>query len=207
MAQILAGTRDGLHRFDASGNALGVEHAGREVTTIAPEGWELWAILDGKEVVHTAGVDWWFHVANLSGLRGNCVADTRAGVILGTSEAHLYRIAGKGVEMVVTLGTGFGTGLYLDGRLGPHLEIAHHPFRHGETYDEQLGNVARKAIGSVRWNNRVKKAIGNMRRLTTFDHLFIGGGNAKKIEFAFEPDVSVVSNEAGLKGGVALWRQ
>jgi polyphosphate glucokinase len=116
-------------------------------------------------------------------------------------------IAGKGVEMVVTLGTGFGTGLYLDGRLGPHLEIAHHPFRHGETYDEQLGNVARKAIGSVRWNNRVKKAIGNMRRLTTFDHLFIGGGNAKKIEFALEPDVSVVSNEAGLKGGVALWRQ
>ena len=26
-------------------------------------------------------------------------------------------IAGKGVEMVITLGTGFGTGLYLDGRL------------------------------------------------------------------------------------------
>jgi len=115
-------------------------------------------------------------------------------------------IAGKGVEMAVTLGTGFGTGLYLDGRLGPHLEIAHHPFRHGETYDEQLGNLARKAIGSVRWNNRVKKAIGNMRRLTNFDHLFIGGGNAKKIEFALEPDVTVVSNEAGLKGGVVLWR-
>jgi hypothetical protein len=50
--------------------------------------------------VHTAGVDWWFHVANLSGLRGNCVADTRAGVIVGTSEAHLYRIAGKGLERI-----------------------------------------------------------------------------------------------------------
>ena len=81
-------------------------------------------------------------------------------------------IAGKGVEMVITLGTGFGTGLYLDGRLGPHLEIAHHPFRHGETYDQQLGNATRKAIGNVRWNNRVKKAIGNMRRLTNFDHLY-----------------------------------
>ena len=99
MAQILVGTRDGLHRFDASGNLQGVDHVGREVTTIAPEGWELWAILDGKEVVHTAGVDWWFHVASLS-VRGNCIADTRAGVILGTSEAHLYRIAGKGVERV-----------------------------------------------------------------------------------------------------------
>jgi hypothetical protein len=70
------------------------------VTTLAPEGWELWAVLDGKEVVHTAGIDWWFHVANISGLRGNCIADTRAGVIVGTSNAHLYRIAGKGLERV-----------------------------------------------------------------------------------------------------------
>jgi polyphosphate glucokinase len=115
-------------------------------------------------------------------------------------------IAGRGVEMVITLGTGFGTGLYLDGRLAPHLEIAHHPFRHGETYDEQLGNAARKAIGSARWNKRVEKAIGNMRRLTSFDHLFIGGGNAKKIDFALAADVTVISNEAGMEGGVALWR-
>lgn len=115
-------------------------------------------------------------------------------------------IAGKGVEMVITLGTGFGTGLYLDGRLAPHLEIAHHPFRQRETYDEQLGNAARKAIGGARWNKRVEKAIGNMRRLTSFDHLFIGGGNAKKIEFALAPDVTIVPNEAGLEGGVALWR-
>jgi len=50
MAQILVGTRDGLHRFDGSGSRFAVEHAGREVTTIGPEGWELWAILDGKEV-------------------------------------------------------------------------------------------------------------------------------------------------------------
>jgi polyphosphate glucokinase len=115
-------------------------------------------------------------------------------------------IAGKGVEMVITLGTGFGTGLYLDGQLGPHLEIAHHPFRHGETYDEQLGNATRKKIGSERWNKRVGKAIGNLRRLTSFDHLFIGGGNAKKIELDLDPDITVVSNEAGLAGGVALWR-
>jgi polyphosphate glucokinase len=115
-------------------------------------------------------------------------------------------IAGKGIEMVVTLGTGFGTGLYLDGRLGPHLELAHHPFRNGETYDQQLGNAARKEIGGTRWNKRVRKAIGNLRRLTHFDRLYVGGGNAKKIEFALEPDVTIVSNEAGMKGGVALWR-
>jgi hypothetical protein len=100
MPQILVGTRDGLHRLDGSGNLLMVEHLGREVTTLAPEGWELWAILDGKEVVHTAGIDWWFHVANIRGLVGKCIADTRAGVIVGTSEAHLYRVAGKGLERI-----------------------------------------------------------------------------------------------------------
>jgi polyphosphate glucokinase len=50
------------------------------------------------------------------------------------------------------------------------------------------------------------KAIGNLRRLTHFDHLYIGGGNAKKIDFALDPDVTIISNEAGMKGGVALWR-
>ncbi len=115
-------------------------------------------------------------------------------------------ISGKGVEMVITLGTGFGTGLYLDGRLAPHLEIAHHPFRQRETYDQQLGNAARKQVGDERWNKRVKKALDNMRRLTSFDHLYVGGGNAKKITFALDPDITLVSNEAGVEGGVALWQ-
>src|SRR5689334_22979518 len=114
-------------------------------------------------------------------------------------------IAGKGVEMVITLGTGFGTGLYLDGRLGPHLELSHHPFRKGETYDEQLGNAARKEVGKKKWNRRVRKAIRALRKLTSFDHLYIGGGNARKIDFELDPDVTVVSNDAGLKGGIALW--
>jgi polyphosphate glucokinase len=114
-------------------------------------------------------------------------------------------IAGRGVEMVITLGTGFGTGLYLDGRLAPHLELSHHPFRKGESYDEQLGNAARKQVGNRKWNKRVRRAIRTLRALTSFDHLYIGGGNAKKIDFELDPDVTVVSNDAGLKGGIALW--
>jgi polyphosphate glucokinase len=116
-------------------------------------------------------------------------------------------VGGKGVEMVITLGTGFGTGLYLDGRLAPHLELSHHPFRKGETYDEYLGNAARKRIGKRKWNKRVRRAIRTLRALTSFDHLYIGGGNAKKIDFELGPDVTVVSNDAGIKGGVALWRE
>jgi polyphosphate glucokinase len=116
-------------------------------------------------------------------------------------------IAGKGVEVVVTLGTGFGTAIYVDGRLGCHLELAHHPFRKGETYDEQLGNAARKRAGNAKWNRRVRRAIRNLRTLTTFDHLYLGGGNAKKVMLELPPDVTIVANSAGIAGGIALWRE
>jgi polyphosphate glucokinase len=115
-------------------------------------------------------------------------------------------VEGKGVEIVITLGTGFGSAFYLDGRLAPHLELSHHPFRKGESYDEQLGNAARKRVGNRKWNRRVRKAIRNLRALAHFDRLYIGGGNAKKIDIELDADVTVVSNEAGIRGGVALWQ-
>lgn len=117
----------------------------------------------------------------------------------------LGAVEGRGVEMVVTLGTGFGSALFVDGRLGPHLELSHHPFRKGETYDQQLGNAALKKIGKKKWNRRVGRAIEALRSLTNFDRLYIGGGNAKRINFDLGPDVRTVPNEYGIKGGARLW--
>ncbi|MBI3447371.1 MAG: ROK family protein [Acidobacteria bacterium] len=116
-------------------------------------------------------------------------------------------IRGRGIEMVVTLGTGFGTGLYSHGRLAPHLEIAHHPFRKGEDYDQQLGEAAREKIGNKKWNRRVRIAIDTLRRLVNFDRLYVGGGNAKHVSFKPGPDVVLVDNKAGIEGGIALWRE
>ena len=115
-------------------------------------------------------------------------------------------VRGEGLELVITLGTGFGTGLFYNGDLLPHLEIAHQPFRKGEDYDEQLGEVTRKEIGETRWNKRVMKAIDNMRDLTRFDHLYIGGGNSRRVLRRHLPDdVTVVDNTAGILGGFRLW--
>ena len=115
-------------------------------------------------------------------------------------------VTGVGLEMIITLGTGFGTGLFHNGILLPHLEIAHQPFRKGEEYDEQLGEVTRKEIGEARWNKRVLKAIDNMRALTLFDHLYIGGGNSRRVVRHHLPDdVTVVDNTAGILGGIRLW--
>lgn len=118
-------------------------------------------------------------------------------------------IIGKGLELVVTLGTGFGTALFLDGALLPHLEIAHQPFRKGETYNEQLGERTRKDIGDERWNRRVAKAVANLDGLFFFDHLFIGGGNARRADLgglgAVAERVTLVDNTAGILGGIKLW--
>ena len=118
----------------------------------------------------------------------------------------LAAITGQGVEMVITLGTGVGCGLFLDGRLAPHLEIGHIPFRKSQTFEEQLGNQALVEIGRRRWNRRLLKAIGWWRILTSFDKLYLGGGNAQEITFELPADVVIVPNELGLRGGIGLWK-
>jgi polyphosphate glucokinase len=115
-------------------------------------------------------------------------------------------IKGDGIEMVLTLGTGAGTAIFRNGELMPHLELAHHPISGNKTYDEYIGNVARRKKGKRAWNRRVAKAIEILRQVVRFDHLYIGGGNAKDIMFELPADVSVVPNIDGLIGGIRLWR-
>jgi len=114
-------------------------------------------------------------------------------------------VKGDGFELVVTLGTGVGTAFFYEGRLLPHLEFAHHPFLKGETYNEQIGDAARKQIGNTRWNKRVRKAVATLRALSFFDHCYIGGGNSKKLHGNLGADVSIVDNSAGILGGIRLW--
>ncbi len=119
----------------------------------------------------------------------------------------LAAIKGKGIEMVITLGTGVGCGLFEDGRLAPHLEVGHIPFRNGETFEEQLGNRAFMEVGKRRWNRRLQRAIKYWRILTNFDKLYLGGGNAEYIGFKLNTDLELVSNELGMTGGIWLWKE
>src|ERR1051326_1371464 len=114
-------------------------------------------------------------------------------------------VKGKGVEMVITLGTGFGSSIFVNGHLGPHLELAHHAFRKDKTYEDELGEAARERDGTETWQRHVWEAVDSLRNLTNFDHLYIGGGNARLIDSKLPHDVSIVSNTAGILGGVRLW--
>jgi polyphosphate glucokinase len=118
----------------------------------------------------------------------------------------LYVIKGQGLELVLTLGTGAGTGLFRDGDLMPHLELAHHPLHKNKTYNDYIGDRALKKIGKARWNRRVRKTSDILFALLHYDHLFIGGGNSLHVEGELPPTTTLVSNDAGIEGGAALWR-
>ncbi|HVC43572.1 MAG TPA: ROK family protein [Candidatus Binataceae bacterium] len=115
-------------------------------------------------------------------------------------------VSGHGLELVVTLGTGFGSVLFANGtRI--HLELGHHPFHNGKTYEDELGERALKRRGHKRWNKMLAQAIDDLRRTFNYDALYLGGGNSRLVDLKLDADVRIVSNAEGLLGGIALWRE
>lgn len=126
--------------------------------------------------------------------------------VLNDAEIHgMACIEGKGLEIMLTLGTGLGVGLFDDGRLLPKIELSQAPFRKGESYDEQLGHHTRVRIGNSKWSRRVQMAIDGLRPVWWWDRLYVGGGGARHLRVILGPDVTMVPNEMGLLGGVRLW--
>ncbi|MDP1569314.1 MAG: ROK family protein [Vicinamibacterales bacterium] len=118
----------------------------------------------------------------------------------------LGAISGRGLELVVTLGTGVGTALFLDGRLLPHLELSRHPVHRGKNYDQYLGKAARKRVGKRRWRARVHRVLAILESVINYDTLHIGGGGAKHLGDVAAPRIRLTDNRAALIGGLAVWR-
>jgi len=117
----------------------------------------------------------------------------------------LAAIKGKGLELVVTLGTGFGTAWFRDGELLPHLEFAHVPVHHGHDFDTWIGEVHRRKIGHKKWVKRVKHTFSILQTVFNYDHLYVGGGNANRIDFKLPPRVTLIPNEDGMSGAAFVW--
>ena len=114
-------------------------------------------------------------------------------------------IKGHGVELILTLGTGLGSALFTGGKLCPGLELGHHPWRE-KTYEDYLGRRGIDKYGKKIWNKRLQEAIEQTAATFNWDHLYLGGGNTKKINFTLPENISIVSNEEGILGGVKLWK-
>ncbi len=110
----------------------------------------------------------------------------------------------------ITLGTGFGSSLFLNGKLLPNLELGQHIFRGEHTYEDCLGQAALDQIGVELWNAKLAEAIASLYKLFNFDKLYIGGGNSRLVVVDLPANLSskveIVSNDLGLIGGLALWQ-
>ena len=115
-------------------------------------------------------------------------------------------VNGVGFEFVMTLGTGCGTAVFSDGKLLPHMELSHAPFRKGQTFDILFGNAARKSDGKKKWRRNVMRAVQAFDDFLYFDSIYIGGGNAKHVSAVdFGPKATIVPNTAGILGGIRIW--
>lgn len=144
--------------------------------------------------------------------RGHPLADDlhrrlgRPARILNDAEVQgLGIVTGRGLEVVLTLGTGVGSAVFSDGHLVPHIELAHHPIRGRKTYNDYVGDRALEKLGAKRWNRRVVKMIAFVESLLNYDTLYLGGGNAAHVKAKLPKNVRLASNDAGLTGGIRLW--
>ncbi|HUG53805.1 MAG TPA: ROK family protein [Vicinamibacteria bacterium] len=125
--------------------------------------------------------------------------------ILNDAQMHgLGFVRGRGVEVVLTLGTGLGTALFIDGTLGPQLQLLPAAGREGRKGGD-YGDRAIEELGRKKWRRRVGRLIELLRQLTNFHHLYIGGGNAEVLKLDLPPDVTIGDNSAALGGAVRMW--
>jgi polyphosphate glucokinase len=113
-----------------------------------------------------------------------------------------------GVVLVITLGTGIGTALYVDGRLVPNLELGHIEIE-GQDAEELAASIVREEaeLSWKKWGQRVNKYLTTMEQLLWPDLIIIGGGVSKKHEkffpyFTTQTRVvpAAMRNQAGIIG-------
>jgi polyphosphate glucokinase len=162
-------------------------------------------VIDGVTKTAPNLDDGWSHFDIMTAVRDMTEKPTR--VLNDADIQGLAVIEGKGVEMLVTLGTGMGAAIFIDGKLYPNLELGHHPWKKGRTYEQYVSMKELKTVGARRWTKRVHKMVEQLEPIFNYRQLYIGGGNARKLAYHdFNDNVRIVDNIGGILGGILLWR-
>ena len=118
----------------------------------------------------------------------------------------------KGVVLMLTLGTGIGSGLFLDGVLVPNTELGHLKVR-GKDAEDRASELVRehKGLSWHSWAKRLSEVLKDLERLLWPDLIVLGGGVSKEPEKflpLLECRTTVVgaklANDAGIVGA-AVW--
>jgi polyphosphate glucokinase len=108
-----------------------------------------------------------------------------------------------GSMLFLGLGTGLGSAMIRDGALIP-LELAHLPYRGGESYEEWLGEAGMKRHGKRSWRRHVAKVTALFIAAFQIDYIVLGGGNVRHLH-TLPPGTRAGNNANAFKGGFRLW--
>jgi polyphosphate glucokinase len=113
-----------------------------------------------------------------------------------------------GVVVMLTLGTGIGSAVFLDGKLLPNTEFGHLEIR-GKAAEARASERAREErdLGWHQWSNRLNEVLGRIEALVCPDLFIIGGGVSKKSQhfmhlLSARADIvpATLLNDAGIVG-------
>ena len=108
-----------------------------------------------------------------------------------------------GTMLFLGLGTGLGSAMIRDGMLIP-LELAHLPYRHGNTYEHWIGEAGMKRLGKNRWRKHVAAIAELLTEAFLADYVVLGGGNVRHLK-RLPKGVRRGRNANAFKGGYRLW--
>jgi polyphosphate glucokinase len=109
-----------------------------------------------------------------------------------------------GRMLFLGLGTGLGTAMIHDGVLIP-LEIAHLPYRNGQSYEHWVGEAGMRRLGKHRWRKHVAKIVEMLSAAFLTDYIVLGGGNVRHVK-RMPKGARRGKNANAFTGGNRLWR-
>jgi polyphosphate glucokinase len=112
---------------------------------------------------------------------------------------------GGGSMLFLGLGTGLGAALMVDGVIAP-LELSHLPYRHGRSFENQVGDRARRRRGNKQWRRDVEQVLEDLRGALLPDYIMLGGGNVLHLR-RLPPQTRRGRNADAFTGGFRLWQR
>jgi polyphosphate glucokinase len=118
----------------------------------------------------------------------------------------------SGVAVVITLGTGIGSAVFVDGTLVPNTELGHLPLHHRDAEDWAADSVREQEdLSWAQWAHRLEQYFELVERVLWPQVIIIGGGVSKKsdkflprIEIRTELVPAELHNDAGIVGAALV---
>lgn len=109
-----------------------------------------------------------------------------------------------GRMLFLGLGTGLGAAMVVE-NVGLPMELAHLPYRKGESFEAYVGERGLKKRGKKKWRGYVLDVVERLSAALQADYVVIGGGNVDKLD-SLPPNARRGDNENAFKGGFRLWQ-